>query len=233
MNGTRETMSSLGSSHRQEWAEFVDRRKDDDTLTQFALRAGVSAAYISNWINYGKVPSRSLVRRVARNLGESEEEWLTAAGYRVAPLTYVEGGSEVSSAYIPTPSEARLPVAGTLRAAEVTMAAEDREEYFPCLPEHAAVADFVVRIEGYSMQPALIPGEFLAVRKSASPVAGDVVLARRGDTVYVKRFIRRTREGVLLRSDNADYEDLEGRDVQIIGVGVWKHTPSETLRRRV
>ncbi len=221
------------TTHRQEWADFVEGRKNGDTVTEFALRAGVSAAYVSNWINYGKVPSKSLLRRVAHSLGESEEEWLAAAGYAPPVLPRVGSGSEISSAYIPTPSEARLRVAGTLRAAEVTMAAEEGEEYFPCLAEHAAVADFVVRIEGYSMQPALLPGEFLAVKKSALPSPGDVVLARRGDTVYVKRFIRRTREGVLLRSDNPDYGDLEGRDLQIIGVGVWKHTPSETLRRRV
>ncbi len=83
------------------------------------------------------------------------------------------------------------------------------------------------------MTPKLEPGDFVAVRKGATPVPGDIVVARRGDETMVKRFVRRTREGVLLRSDNPEYGDLQGRDIEILGVVVWKHSTQESLRQRV
>ncbi len=179
--------------------------------------------------------SREQVERLADALGESRETWRRASGYEQAPSSSSRDGaySEVSGAYVPRPSDARLPVAGVLRAGEVSMAAEEQAEYFPCLAEHAAMADYVVRIEGWSMTPRLQPGDYVAVRKGAAPVAGDIVVARRGDDTYVKRFVRRTRDGVLLRSDNPEYGEMHGRDIEILGVVVWKHSPQESLRQRV
>lgn len=114
------------------------------------------------------------------------------------------------------------------------MAEEVEGEYIPALPEHAAQADYAVRIEGTSMAPQIQPGDYLAIKLGRTPVAGDVVVARRGDDLYVKRFVRRTRsEGVLLRSDNEEYPDISGRDIEVIGVVVWRHSPEESLRRRV
>ena len=206
-------------------------------LSQGALGKliGVPQRTISAYEQSDMVLSAEQLDRLAQALGERPSVWRQAAGYEEdpAPQRLGETGREVSGEYVPRPSDTRLPVAGVLRAGEATMAAEEHGEYFPCLAEHAALADYVVRIEGWSMTPKLEPGDFVAVRKGAAPVPGDIVVAQRGDETVVKRFVRHTREGVLLRSDNPEYGDLQGRDIEILGVVVWKHSTQESLRQRV
>ncbi len=217
------------------FGRFLRERRMAHSLRQADLGAliGVPQRTISAYEQTDTVFTPEQLDRLADRLGESRARWRAAAGMGPPSSPVPEGYSEVSEAYVPRPSDARLPVAGVLRAGEVSMATEEHAEYFPCLAEHAAMADYVVRIEGWSMTPRLQPGDYVAVRKGAAPVAGDVVVARRGDDTYVKRFVRRGREGVLLRSDNPEYGEIGGKDVEILGVVVWKHSPQESLRQRM
>ncbi|MBO3746458.1 S24 family peptidase [Streptosporangiaceae bacterium NEAU-GS5] len=59
-----------------------------------------------------------------------------------------------------------------------------------------------VRVSGESMLPGLRPGDCFVVRRGAAVRAGDVVIARRGDLLIIKRAFRRTDEGWWLESDN-------------------------------
>lgn len=63
----------------------------------------------------------------------------------------------------------------------------------------------VVRVDGASMTPTLVPGDVLLVRHSADPAVGEVVLARfhrRPDLLVVKRVSGRAGRNWLLASDN-------------------------------
>ena len=216
------------------FGRFLRKRRMVHRLTQGELGAliGVPQRTISAYEQTDTVLSSEQLDQLAQALGEDTAAWRHAAGYEENPLPSPRV-SEVSGEYVPRPSDSRLPVAGVLRAGEVTMATEEYAEYFPCLAEHAALADYVVRIEGWSMTPKLEPGDFVAVRKGVLPVSGDIVVARRGEDTFVKRFVRRTREGVLLRSDNPEYGELQGDDIEILGVVVWKHSTQESLRQRM
>lgn len=58
-----------------------------------------------------------------------------------------------------------------------------------------------VRVEGVSMLPTLRPGDRLLVREG--PVAeGDLVVARHGEVMIVKRAVFRQDDGWWLESDN-------------------------------
>ncbi|MFC6554325.1 S24 family peptidase [Nonomuraea cavernae] len=62
-----------------------------------------------------------------------------------------------------------------------------------------------VRVEGDSMRPALLPGDWLLVRRGAPVRAGDVVVARlpgEPGRLIVKRAAWREKEGWWLESDN-------------------------------
>jgi phage repressor protein C with HTH and peptisase S24 domain len=223
-------------SYSPEFGQFVRRRREalGHRPIEFALRAGISPAYLSQ-IEHGLVPGRERVEAMANALGEIVSDWLAAAGAVESLPSHAPAPpeSEVSGPYTPVPSDAKLPVLGTLRAGEVVMAEEEHAEFMPCLAEHAAVADFVVRVEGWSMVPKLEPGDFIAVKRGRVPIPGDIVVAKRDDTIYIKRFVRRTKEGPLLRSDNPEYGEIQGRDISILGVVVWKHSPLESLRQKV
>ena len=130
------------------------------------------------------------------------------------------------------PSTARLPVAGTLRGGVLTGAEEEPGEYMPCLPEHAALADFVVRIEGDSLWPLVLPGDYIAIRKTSTVRPGDLVVVKVGDEqTVVKRFGGRREGKVILESINPIYPPIHAEHAEIVGVAAWVHRTAETVRR--
>jgi repressor LexA len=69
-------------------------------------------------------------------------------------------------------------------------------------------ADYLLKVRGMSMRDAgILDGDLLAVQKAADAKNGQIVVARLGDDVTVKRF-RRTRHGVELIAENPDYETI-------------------------
>jgi SOS-response transcriptional repressor LexA len=69
-------------------------------------------------------------------------------------------------------------------------------------------ADFLLRVRGASMQDAgILDGDLLAVHKTAEARSGQVVVARLGDEVTVKRLKRRGRE-ITLVAENAAFAPI-------------------------
>jgi phage repressor protein C with HTH and peptisase S24 domain len=65
---------------------------------------------------------------------------------------------------------------------------------------------FVARVRGPSMAPTLRSGDAVLVRRTASAVPGDLVVARfraRTDLLVVKRVVRAEGDGWWLSSDNS------------------------------
>jgi SOS-response transcriptional repressor LexA len=196
-------------------------------MTSFALRLGISPTYLYQ-IEQGLVPGEARLRDMAASIGEDPEEWLSAAGLRVTDVV-----AEPSGAYSPRPSTAWLPVIGTLRAAAKYDPEEEPGEQFPCLPEHSSQADGVIRVEGDSAFPLVLPGDWLAVRKTSVAHPGDLVIARvggDGETV-VKRFVGRREGLIVLESVNPSYPPTRAAEVEILGVVVWQRRSIEALRK--
>ena len=112
---------------------------------------------------------------------------------------------------LPLPSSAQLnlPLVGRVAAGAPILAQEHVEQtylveasMFPRRP------DYRLKVKGMSMRDAgILDGDLLAVQKSREAKNGQIVVARLGDEVTVKRF-RRTRTTIELLPENPDFEPI-------------------------
>ncbi|MEZ5543567.1 MAG: transcriptional repressor LexA [Pseudomonadota bacterium] len=118
-----------------------------------------------------------------------------------------------------------LPVIGRVAAGAPILAEQNIEDY--CQVEPALfypAADYLLRVRGDSMRDiGILDGDLLAVHRTARAENGQVVVARLGDDVTVKRF-RQRGAVVRLLPENPDYEpirvDLREQELVIEGLAV-------------
>jgi repressor LexA len=108
-----------------------------------------------------------------------------------------------------TAEEQGLPLVGRVAAGSPVLAAENIEEYVDV--DRALFrprADFLLRVAGMSMRDAgILDGDLLAVRRTGVAENDQIVVARLGDEVTVKRFRRRGGIVTLLPA-NPDFEPI-------------------------
>jgi len=118
-----------------------------------------------------------------------------------------------------------LPVIGRVAAGNPILAEENIEEYYKM---DAAIfypaADYLLRVKGMSMRDVgILNGDLLAVHRTQNVRSGQIVVARLGDEVTVKRFRRRGNK-VRLMPENPDFTpievDLRDEDLSIEGLAV-------------
>src|SRR5213075_2270444 len=70
-------------------------------------------------------------------------------------------------------------------------------------------ADYLLKVRGMSMRDAgILEGDLLAVHKTDDARSGQIVVARLGDEVTVKR-LRRRGNSVVLEAENPDFAPIE------------------------
>jgi repressor LexA len=94
-------------------------------------------------------------------------------------------------------------------------------------------ADYLLRVRGMSMRDAgILEGDLLAVHRTEEARSGQIVVARLGDDVTVKRF-RRRGHAVQLLPENPDFEpievDLRSEPLAIEGIAVGVIRNSKSL----
>jgi repressor LexA len=110
---------------------------------------------------------------------------------------------------LPGLSQLTLPLVGRVAAGSPILAQEHIDQsylveatLFPRRP------DFLLRVRGMSMRDAgIMDGDLIAVQKTQEAKNGQIVVARLGDDVTVKR-LRRTRHGVELVPENPDFQTI-------------------------
>jgi repressor LexA len=123
-----------------------------------------------------------------------------------------------------------LPLVGRVAAGSPILAAEHIERHVRLDPAlFTPRADYLLRVRGLSMKNAgILDGDLLAVHKSAEARPGQIVVARLGDSVTVKRF-RRDGARVLLVAESPDFPPIvvDGRretlTIEGIGVGLIRN----------
>jgi repressor LexA len=120
--------------------------------------------------------------------------------------------SQIGRQYaLPLPSLAQLalPLVGRVAAGSPILAQEHIDQTF--LTEASMWQrrpDYLLKVRGMSMRDAgILDGDLLAVQKASDAKNGQIVVARLGDEVTVKRF-RRTKHGIELIPENPDFETL-------------------------
>lgn len=123
--------------------------------------------------------------------------------------------------------QAGIPIIGRVAAGNPILAQEHIEDYCNIPTSFfSPSADFFLRVHGMSMKDAgILDGDLLAVHKTDQVRNGQIVVARIGEEVTVKRFKRASnRTQVELWPENPDFEvirvDVREQEFSIEGLSV-------------
>lgn len=152
-------------------------------------------------------------------------------------------GIRVLDADTPANDADGLPLVGRVAAGAPILAQESIESYYKLdrglfHPQ----PDFLLRVQGWSMRDAgILPGDLLAVQRVQVAQNGEIVVARLGEDVTVKRFERKG-DVVRLLPANPDYAPIrvdltrqelviEGRAVGLLRTGGFSGPSPAPLRQ--
>lgn len=120
----------------------------------------------------------------------------------------------------------RIPILGRVVAGIPLEAITDIEGYEEITPKMASLGEyFALNIKGHSMEPKLMEGDIVIVRKQEDVDSGDTAIVLvNGDEATVKQ-IKKTETGIMLIGFNVDVyqphfysnEQIEALPVRIIG----------------
>ncbi len=202
------------TSRQAEILEFILRHRDEhgapptraEIVTAFGFRSPTAA----------EDHLRALARKGAIELRAG-----ASRGIRVLAAALPETGGEAAN----EPVHEGIPLIGRVAAGMPMLATESVESYYK-LDRHLfhPAPDFLLRVQGWSMRDAgILPGDLLAVKRTPNAENGQIVVARLGEEVTVKRF---ERHGKLVRllPANPDFApiriDLERQELVIEGRAV-------------
>ncbi|MEY4753777.1 MAG: hypothetical protein RJA44_1452 [Pseudomonadota bacterium] len=132
---------------------------------------------------------------------------------------------------LPHMAQLTLPLVGRVAAGSPILAQEhiDRS-YVVEAYLFARKPDYLLKVRGMSMRDAgILDGDLLAVQRSSEAKNGQIVVARLGDEVTVKRY-RRTRSGIELIPENPDFSVIQVPDdspdfsLEGLAVGLIRNT---------
>ncbi|UXH80250.1 transcriptional repressor LexA [Roseateles amylovorans] len=111
---------------------------------------------------------------------------------------------------IPNLAQLTLPLVGRVAAGSPILAEEHVEQHYSVDPSvFSRTPDFLLRVKGMSMKDiGIMDGDLLAVQKTSEARNGQVVVARIGDEVTVKRFQRHA-GGIRLLPENPDFQPID------------------------
>ena len=141
--------------------------------------------------------------------------------------------SRIKQFSLPLPSLAQLalPLIGRVAAGSPILAQEHVDQTYVVEPHlFPRKPDFLLKVRGMSMRDAgILDGDLLAVQKAHEAKNGQIVVARLGDDVTVKRF-RQTRHGIELLPENPDFPviqvnpESDGFALEGLAVGLIRNT---------
>jgi repressor LexA len=118
-----------------------------------------------------------------------------------------------------------LPIVGQVAAGSPILAQQHIEDHCTISADFFhPPADYLLRVKGQSMRNiGIMDGDLLAVHQCQEARNGQIVVARIGDEVTVKRF-KREKDRVFLLAENDEFApievDLRQQEISIEGLGV-------------
>jgi repressor LexA len=170
----------------------------------------------------GMPPTRAdIARELSFKSANAAEEHLKALA-RKGAIEIVPG----TSRGIRLIEERGLPIVGRVAAGSPVLAQEHIEDHCELQPQFfSPAADYLLQVTGDSMINAgIFDGDLLAVHSTPVAQNNQIVVARIGDEVTVKRFQRRSSSRIDLLAENPDYApievDLAAEEFAIEGISV-------------
>ncbi|HTH61793.1 MAG TPA: transcriptional repressor LexA [Paraburkholderia sp.] len=197
----------------------IERTGFPPTRAEIAAELGFSSA------NSAEEHLRALARKGVIELAAG-----ASRGIRLIPQ-----GDELPHQFtLPHPAlmQLSLPLVGRVAAGSPILAQEHISQRYACDPAlFSSKPDYLLKVRGLSMRDAgILDGDLLAVQKRAEAKDGQIIVARLGDDVTVKRLKRRP-NGVELIAENPDYENIfveaGSADFALEGIAVGLIRPTE------
>jgi repressor LexA len=136
------------------------------------------------------------------------------------------GKTGVRQMALPHPAlmQLSLPLVGRVAAGSPILAQEHVEATYNVDPSlFSAKPDYLLKVRGLSMRDVgILDGDLLAVKKADSAKNGQIVVARLGDDVTVKRY-RKSGSVIELLPENSDFKTIRveaGEDFALEGLAV-------------
>ena len=182
--------------------------------------------FIKDYLNdTGFPPTRS---EIAEKMGfkspNAAEEHLRALA-RKGAIEMMPGTSR--GIRLPISEQLGLPIIGQVAAGSPILAEESIADYCDVPPDlFNPAADYLLTVKGTSMiDVGIYEGDLLAVHKTTRANNGDIIVARLGEEVTVKRLqTTRSKHRIQLVAENPDFApievDLRSQPFDIEGVSV-------------
>jgi repressor LexA len=173
----------------------------------------------------GYPPTRAEIARILGYKSPNAAEEHIKALARKGAIEIIPGASR--GIKLPDLVDQGLPIVGRVAAGSPILAQEHIEDYCNIPPNFFSPnADYLLRVCGMSMKDAgILDGDLLAVHRTDQVRSGQIVVARIGEEVTVKRYKRiGNRSQVELWPENPDFNvievDLTDQEFSIEGLSV-------------
>jgi repressor LexA len=183
-------------------------------------RAEIAHAFGFKSANAAEEHLRALAKKGLLEVQGGTSRGIRLLGAVGKPAPAPEGG----------PQLLHLPLVGRVAAGSPVLAQEHVEQFYSVPARFfAKTPDFLLRVRGLSMRDAgILDGDMLAVKATREAQDGQIVVARLGDEVTVKRLQRQT-DAVELHPANPDFAVLrvlahEPLVIEGVVVGLWRDT---------
>jgi repressor LexA len=175
--------------------EAIDNTGFPPTRAEIAQELGFRSA------NAAEEHLQALARKGAIEISPG-----TSRGIRLVGTAAGTGAEAASVPVVPAALLMSLPLVGRVAAGSPILAQEHVEATYSVDPAmFSAKPDFLLKVKGWSMRDAgICDGDFLAVKKVDSAKNGQIVVARIGDEVTVKRY-RKNGSSIELLPENPDF----------------------------
>ncbi|WP_250512995.1 transcriptional repressor LexA [Caballeronia sp. INDeC2] len=200
------TKTSKLTARQQQVFELIQRAIDrtgfPPTRAEIAAELGFSSA------NSAEEHLRALARKGVIELAAGSSRGIRLLG----DASRIDRSEEMPHQFtLPHQSimQLSLPLVGRVAAGSPILAQEHISQTYACDPAlFSSKPDYLLKVRGLSMRDAgILDGDLLAVQKRTEAKDGQIVVARLGDDVTVKRWKRRS-DGVELIAENPDYENI-------------------------
>lgn len=173
----------------------------------------------------GYPPTRAdIAKQLGFKSANAAEEHLRALA-RKGVIEIVPGASR--GIRLPEAENSGIPIVGRVAAGSPILAEEHIEDYCDLTPGFfSPSADYFLRVHGESMiDVGIFDGDLLAVHRTDQVRNGQIVVARIGEEVTVKRYQREANSPLVqLIAENPEFDpievDLQEQDFSIEGLSV-------------
>lgn len=191
-----------------------------------AKRTGISPGYISNMC-LGQVPGMAKLLQFASGLQIDPQPLLDIAGYTEIN-SFTPGRDDNNSV--------KIPLIGTAPGGNWRLAVAHADNYHEVPPHLADNTDYSLTMVGDSMWPYLMPGDAIGIREQTTARSGQIIIARLGDEITVKKWQIENNEYWLVPF-NPTYKPIQVKkntpDFSIIGIVVWStHIWDQSIQQK-